>query len=561
MVATALGEEKPGTPESLGVVNVIRNRAIDGGYGGDTPTGVVTSPSQFSPWNDAAGRARMARGLQDPAAVAKVSDAIDQAYGTGKYVNAGPNDPTDGKTHFYDPASMVPAGSAPAWARGKETQRIGNTLFLDDPDEPAAPKVQVASSGAAPEAFAAPPQSATSPGVAAVTAAANGVPATAAPVAAAAPSPGVAKVTSAINPAIIAAATSPYADPTTKQLAIGMLQKAMSPKAAAPYKDADGNLLQAGPDGLLHAVIKADSSTPAVKDYEYGLTHPEFLSHSEKVLGHGGELYHTGPDGRPIIDHANTTAQEDVPQATVDFLADRVRMGDTSVKVGYARNPGMIAKIDSTAQQREEAGIPVSDAAKNVTENRVTLSARGSAERKLGTINTNNEFYGNNALGALDIAEKASAEVPRTDYPGVNKALNAYRTQTGDPKTVALGAALNTVVNDYAKFTGGGIGTDSLRGHAEEILNGAHSPEQLTAIVHMMRLEIQRGQQSPSMVRGGFDSLYAPRGSAVAPSAAPVAAVAPPAAAAVGPAENDVIHNPTTGETLIRKSGKWVPLS
>ena len=136
MIATALGEEKPGTPESLGVVNVIRNRAIDGGYGGDTPTGVVTSPSQFSPWNDASGRARMQRAMQDPAAVAKVSDAIDQAYGTGKYVNTGPNDPTDGKTHFYDPASMIPAGSAPAWARGKETQRIGNTLFLDDPDEP-----------------------------------------------------------------------------------------------------------------------------------------------------------------------------------------------------------------------------------------------------------------------------------------------------------------------------------------------------------------------------------------------------------------------------------------
>ena len=136
MIATALGEEKPGTPESLGVVNVIRNRAIDGGYGGDTPTGVVTAPSQFSPWNDASGRARMQRAMQDPAAVAKVSDAIDQAYGTGKYVNTGPNDPTDGKTHFYDPASMIPAGSAPAWARGKETQRIGNTLFLDDPDEP-----------------------------------------------------------------------------------------------------------------------------------------------------------------------------------------------------------------------------------------------------------------------------------------------------------------------------------------------------------------------------------------------------------------------------------------
>ena len=226
MVATALGEEKPGTPESLGVVNVIRNRAIDGGYGGDTPTGVVTSPSQFSPWNDASGRARMQRAMQDPAAVAKVSDAIDQAYGTGKYVNAGPNDPTDGKTHFYDPASMVPAGSAPAWARGKPVQRIGNTMFLDDPDEPAtgatgAAPVQVASA-AGPAAFA--PSAAPSPGVAAVTAAVQGGAPQEAPVAAAsaAPSPGVAKVASAINPAVLNAYTSPYASPQTKALA-GMM--------------------------------------------------------------------------------------------------------------------------------------------------------------------------------------------------------------------------------------------------------------------------------------------------------------------------------------------------
>jgi hypothetical protein len=256
-----------------------------------------------------------------------------------------------------------------------------------------------------------------------------------------------------------------------------------------------------------------------------------------QVLGRGGELFHKDADGKIVIDHKNTVTApaDDVSQETIDYLADRTRMGDPAVKIGYGRNPGMIARIDATAQQREAAGIPVSDAAKNVTDNKVTLSARGSAERKLGTINTNNEFYGNNALGALDIAEKASADVPRTDYPSVNKALNAYRTGTGDPKTVALGAALNTVVNDYAKFTGGGVGTDSLRGHAEEILNGAHSPEQLSAIVHMMRLEIKRGQQSPEMVRSTFDKLYAPAGSA-APAAPQAAAPATPSAPRIDPA-------------------------
>jgi hypothetical protein len=139
MIATLLGEEKPGSPESLGAANVIRNRAVDGGYGGDTPDAVVQSPNQFSPWNDQSGRDRMSRALQDPAQVAKANDTIDQTYGVGKYAAAGPNDPTEGKTHFYDPASIVPPNSVPKWAQGKQGQQIGKTLFFDDPNDSQTP--------------------------------------------------------------------------------------------------------------------------------------------------------------------------------------------------------------------------------------------------------------------------------------------------------------------------------------------------------------------------------------------------------------------------------------
>jgi hypothetical protein len=272
MVATILGEEKPGSPEALGVANVIRNRAIYGGYGGDTPTAVVTAPKQFSPWNDQPGRDRMARASQDSAAVAKVQDAIDRAYGVGNYVSAGPDDPTDGKTHFYDPASMVPVNAVPAWARGKETQRIGNTLFLDEPDEKAAPVTQVASAAGAPISFA--PPAAVSPAVAAVTAAAQGQPA--APVSApsaAAPAPAVAKVASAINPAVLQAYTSPYADPSTKALAGMLIQKQLTQEKKdtySPLTDADGNQLDV--NNTTHErkmVVKAAEDPTSVREYEY----------------------------------------------------------------------------------------------------------------------------------------------------------------------------------------------------------------------------------------------------------------------------------------------------
>jgi Cell Wall Hydrolase len=477
-LATMLGEEKAGSPEGLGVANVIRNRAVDGGWG-NTPDAVVQSPNQFSPWNDQAGRSRMASALQNPGNVAKANDQIDQAYGVGKYASAGPNDPTEGKTYFYDPQSMSPPNSVPKWAQGKQGQQIGKTMFFDDPNDNSQT----------------PPNSQMAQGQL----------------------PGQQQVMSAAGQSDDA-----------RKLAIAR-QTAVNPAVPAYVRaaaQADVTRLEKSDDlksvgGQLYNTQTGQWIAPPTKPND-----PNEL----KTLTPGGEIYHVGPDGKPVVDHKNDKGvnAEDVPQETIDYLADRVRMGDTKVKIGYARNPGMIAKIDSTAQQRERAGTPVSEEARNVTGNAVTLGARGAAERKLGTINTNNEFYGNNALGALDIAEKASGDVPRTNYPGVNKALNAYRTNTGDPKTVALGAALNTVVNDYAKFTGGGVGTDSLRGHAEEILNGAHSHEQLQSIVHMMRLEIKRGQQSPGMVREGFDQLYAPHGSAGAPTAqAPSAPVVP----------------------------------
>lgn len=269
MVATALGEQPAGSAAGLGAINTIRNRAIDGGYGGNTPTAVVLAPKQYSANNDPAHRAELlARATANTPEVAKVSDAIDQTYGVGKYVAAGPNDPTEGKTHYYDPGSMVPVNAVPKWAQGKEYQTIGSTRFYDDPDSPAGAPVQVAdASGGVPAAVA-------------KVAAAQGadpaaLPATAAPTQGyAVPGQGaapaaVAKVSSAINPAVLAAVTSPYADPTTKQLGMTLLAQQMKPKANAAYKDADGNLMQMGPDGTLHAVIQADKTPTSVSEYKY----------------------------------------------------------------------------------------------------------------------------------------------------------------------------------------------------------------------------------------------------------------------------------------------------
>jgi hypothetical protein len=242
MIATMLSEEPAGSPSGLGVANVIRNRAVDGGYGGNTPDAVVQSPNQFSAWNGPGGAAKVAAYLQNPSAVAKANDQVDQAYGVGKYASAGPNDPTEGKTHFYDPQSMVPPNRVPSWAQGKEYQTIGSTRFFDDPNDNSQtpPNAQMAQGQLPSRSVVQGPQVAQ-----------NGRP----------------------NVNVLNWANSvlndPYANASQKQVAASVLQKTITPKEDA-WSSAGNGYVMNSRTGEVKKGYESDDKKPAsVAEYEY----------------------------------------------------------------------------------------------------------------------------------------------------------------------------------------------------------------------------------------------------------------------------------------------------
>jgi hypothetical protein len=223
----------------VGVASVARTRAVDGGYGGDTPTGVVTAPNQFEPFNTPEGRARMARGLMDPKQLASANDAIDQAYGTGKYVSAGPNDPTEGMTHFYSPAGQAALGrSPPPWAGG-DSVTIGGHVF-NSPDDKIPQNAQVAQGQLPPRPIAQGPQVAQ-----------NGRP----------------------NVNVLNWANSvlndPYANASQKQVAASVLQKTITPKEDA-WSSAGNGYVMNSRTGEVRKGYESDDKKPAsVAEYEY----------------------------------------------------------------------------------------------------------------------------------------------------------------------------------------------------------------------------------------------------------------------------------------------------
>ncbi|WNV09951.1 cell wall hydrolase [Tardiphaga sp. 709] len=169
MIATILGEAGNQGPQGMNAVgSVIRNRAVNGGFGGDTPTGVVTAKNQFEPWNTEAGRSKMSAAAADPKQAAAAEQAIAMAYGEG---GQAPVDPTNGAMNFIAPKAQVALGrDMPKWAQGPGQDIGDHRFFGGKPQDPQAPYQVAGPPTAAPsgppaiaQAMGAPPVQPTQP--------------------------------------------------------------------------------------------------------------------------------------------------------------------------------------------------------------------------------------------------------------------------------------------------------------------------------------------------------------------------------------------------------------
>lgn len=209
---------------------------------------------------------------------------------------------------------------------------------------------------------------------------------------------------------------------------------------------------------------------------------------------------------------------------TAEFLADRVAMGDTKALVGLGRGAQgaeNLSKINSIVARKAREGVPVSDAARTILQNAAQQQGLIAAERTQANIMAKLSVYGRTAFNATDIAERLSGEVPRTQFMPVNKIINAAREKTGDPKIVALGQALMTLTNEYARAIGGGHGTVHDKEAAEKRLSAAQTHDQLKAVIDVMRQEILAEERAMPAARKHIRDIYnptsgGPRGTSIA---------------------------------------------
>jgi hypothetical protein len=274
----------------------------------------------------------------------------------------------------------------------------------------------------------------------------------------------------------------------------------------------------------------------------------EKASNGYLSVGKGGAVLKLGDDGKPVIgpdgkpvvlfNNGGGDAKRMLSDEGADLIAERYLNGEKGLMTGFGRSPADMAEVQNrVASKAKERGLDASQILSNINNE---IGAQ-SAARKSGGIIALNETYATQTEKAIDIAEKASSDVSRGNWVPVNKAIQAFQEGHSDPKLAALGQALETLTQEYARAVGGGHGTVSDKMEAREYLSRAQSHEALVARLNVMRNEIKRAREAAkegaattgqiyrdNIIRGNTSPALSTPGGLPEPAATPPAG-APPA--------------------------------
>ena len=108
-------------------------------------------------------------------------------------------------------------------------------------------------------------------------------------------------------------------------------------------------------------------------------------------------------------------------------------------------------------------------------------AAEANAQARVAASNANNQFFGNaDSLlvkgGTLDQLEQAGKALGNTTSLRTNKLANWAKAAAGSGPQAAYAAKVLGVADDYAKVMGGGVGSDTGRQQAIDIISKDLSP-------------------------------------------------------------------------------------
>lgn len=203
------------------------------------------------------------------------------------------------------------------------------------------------------------------------------------------------------------------------------------------------------------------------------------------------------------------------PEALI-FTARQYLTGDRQAALGFARSPtARVALQNSIVDEAAKMGLSPEQTAAKMAE----FSGTVAGSRTVGQRAANISLAATEANEMIDIVRDSSSKFPRSQFVPFNTALRAYETGTGDPEIAAFGASVNALVNVYARaINPTGVPTVSDKEHARAVLNTVQSPEQVDAVLGIIRKELEIAKKAPTQVRESIKQSIAP---SIAPPIAP----------------------------------------
>lgn len=196
----------------------------------------------------------------------------------------------------------------------------------------------------------------------------------------------------------------------------------------------------------------------------------------------------------------------DKPSMTADAIqlaAEQYLAGDKTVLQGMSRGgkqgvANLVAIRDEVARQARAKGMSGRDIALRMQE----FMGLGAAQRTLGNRQANFGMAKAEADEMADIVLQTSEAYGRTNFQPINKALNAWETNTGGTEIRQFGAAINSFINAYARaISPVGQVTVSDKNHARELLSAADSPAQVRAVMATLKQEMEAAGRAPGRVK------------------------------------------------------------
>lgn len=223
-----------------------------------------------------------------------------------------------------------------------------------------------------------------------------------------------------------------------------------------------------------------------------------------------------GPDGK-VLYQAPEKGASLTPDA-IESAAEREIAGDPSWRVGLGRGAQGAENITAVQNRAAEKLKERGEKADTILNNVAKFGGEKAGARTAGQMTAKLDILSGTVASAAKYATELSNALPRGSFVPWNRLSQMADAALSDQKLAELKAATNTLINEYARAVGGGVGHVSDKEHAREMLSTAMSPEAFAAVTGVLQREVNLAHDAARERLNSGRGEEKPKG--VAPTAA-----------------------------------------